>query len=209
MEGGIRTKGPCCPLRVEGSAAIHGVGRPPLSILLHQRITVQDVQVGEVTSRTLVRRNWTCRTSVIRHWMFQLTIRKRVTTSPNQPGEQWESHHPLLHRWYRRRNARAVWRHKRSRSHRRCWTARPDLGERWPSWLVATVAENRLIAISRPTCASRDDGGGAYAERDGGRLQQPRDLNRTTFSHALQECRASPCPPQWPAVTHNRPPVAL
>ena len=31
-----------------------------------------------------------------------------------------------------------------SRPHRRCWTARPDLGERWPSRLVATAAENRL-----------------------------------------------------------------
>jgi hypothetical protein len=30
------------------------------------------------------------------------------------------------------------------RSHRRCWPARPDLGERWPSRLVATSAEDRL-----------------------------------------------------------------
>ncbi len=29
-------------------------------------------------------------------------------------------------------------------SHRRCWPARPDLGERWPSRLVATAAEDRL-----------------------------------------------------------------
>ena len=29
-----------------------------------------------------------------------------------------------------------------ARSHRRCWTAGADLGERWPSWLVATAAED-------------------------------------------------------------------
>jgi hypothetical protein len=27
-----------------------------------------------------------------------------------------------------------------------CWPARPDLGERWPSRLVATAEEERLIA---------------------------------------------------------------
>jgi hypothetical protein len=32
----------------------------------------------------------------------------------------------------------------RSRPHRRCWAARPDLGERCPFRLVATAAENRL-----------------------------------------------------------------
>ena len=47
MEGGIRTKGPCCPAELRAPAAIHGVGRPPLSILLQQRITIQEVQVGE------------------------------------------------------------------------------------------------------------------------------------------------------------------
>jgi hypothetical protein len=35
------------------------------------------------------------------------------------------------------------------RSHRRCWTARPDLGERWPSRLVATAAEDCLNSHSR------------------------------------------------------------
>ena len=35
-------------------------------------------------------------------------------------------------------------RRERPRSHRRCWTSRPDLGERWPSRLVATAAEDRL-----------------------------------------------------------------
>jgi hypothetical protein len=30
------------------------------------------------------------------------------------------------------------------RRHRWCWTSRPDLGERWPSRLVATAAKNRL-----------------------------------------------------------------
>jgi len=30
------------------------------------------------------------------------------------------------------------------RSHRRCWPARPDLCERWPSRLVAAAAEDRL-----------------------------------------------------------------
>jgi hypothetical protein len=30
------------------------------------------------------------------------------------------------------------------RPDRRCWTARPDLGERWSSRLVATAAEERL-----------------------------------------------------------------
>jgi hypothetical protein len=31
-----------------------------------------------------------------------------------------------------------------SRPHRWCWSARPDLGERWPSRLVATAEEDRL-----------------------------------------------------------------
>jgi hypothetical protein len=30
--------------------------------------------------------------------------------------------------------------------HRRCWPSRPDLGKRWPSRLVATAAEDRLIS---------------------------------------------------------------
>jgi probable HAF family extracellular repeat protein len=30
------------------------------------------------------------------------------------------------------------------RLHRRCWPSRPDLGERWPSRLVATAEEDRL-----------------------------------------------------------------
>jgi hypothetical protein len=37
-----------------------------------------------------------------------------------------------------------------SRSHRWCWTARPDLGGRWPSRLVATAAENRLSFRRNP-----------------------------------------------------------
>jgi hypothetical protein len=41
---------------------------------------------------------------------------------------------------------------RRDESNRRCWPARPDLGERWPSRLVATAAENRLnIPASRHT----------------------------------------------------------
>src|SRR5262245_537451 len=32
----------------------------------------------------------------------------------------------------------------RPRPHRRCWTARSDLGKRWPSRLVATAEEGRL-----------------------------------------------------------------
>jgi hypothetical protein len=31
-----------------------------------------------------------------------------------------------------------------TRPHRRCWPSRPDLGERWPSRLVATAEEKRL-----------------------------------------------------------------
>src|SRR5262249_4573457 len=31
-----------------------------------------------------------------------------------------------------------------ARTNRRCWTARPDLGRRWPSRLVATAVEERL-----------------------------------------------------------------
>jgi len=34
--------------------------------------------------------------------------------------------------------------HVRPRSHRRCWSSWLDLGERWPSRLVAKAAENRL-----------------------------------------------------------------
>jgi hypothetical protein len=33
---------------------------------------------------------------------------------------------------------------QRSRPHRRCWLARPDLSWRWPSRLVATAAKDRL-----------------------------------------------------------------
>jgi hypothetical protein len=33
----------------------------------------------------------------------------------------------------------------RARPHRGCWFSRPDLGERWPSRLVATAAEDRVI----------------------------------------------------------------
>jgi hypothetical protein len=33
---------------------------------------------------------------------------------------------------------------KKSRPHRECWPARPDLRKRWPSRLVATAAEDRL-----------------------------------------------------------------
>ena len=33
------------------------------------------------------------------------------------------------------------------RPHRRSWPSRPDLGERWPSRLVATTAENRLSIL--------------------------------------------------------------
>ena len=68
----------------------------------------------------------------------------------------------------------------------------------WSSRLVATAAETRLIAISRPTCASRDDGGGACGEPP---PTAARPEQRTTFRHALQECRAPPGPLQWPAVT--------
>jgi hypothetical protein len=37
------------------------------------------------------------------------------------------------------------------RPHRRCRPARPDLGRRWPSRLVATAAEDRLKARSNET----------------------------------------------------------
>jgi hypothetical protein len=51
----------------------------------------------------------------------------------------------LLHRWYRRRDPRAVWRAKcRPRPHCGCRTTRPALSRRWPPWLVATAAEDRL-----------------------------------------------------------------
>src|SRR5262249_54107565 len=36
------------------------------------------------------------------------------------------------------------------RSHRGCWPARPDLGERWPSRLVATPEEERLAFPLKP-----------------------------------------------------------
>jgi hypothetical protein len=36
------------------------------------------------------------------------------------------------------------------RLHRWCWPARPDLGERWPSRLVATAAEDRLTFRRNP-----------------------------------------------------------
>jgi hypothetical protein len=42
------------------------------------------------------------------------------------------------------------------RPHRRCWTSRPDLGERWPYRLVATAAEDRLKLFSdSPSQCSR------------------------------------------------------
>ena len=40
------------------------------------------------------------------------------------------------------------------RPHRRCWTPRPDLGERWPSRLVAQAAEHGLRqSVERGTSA--------------------------------------------------------
>jgi hypothetical protein len=45
---------------------------------------LRQLKLVKVTSSTLVTRNWTSRTSVIRHWMFRWTIRKRATTSPNR-----------------------------------------------------------------------------------------------------------------------------
>jgi hypothetical protein len=39
---------------------------------------------------------------------------------------------------------------ERSWPHRWCWTSRPDLGERWPSRLVATAAEDRLSIKRNP-----------------------------------------------------------
>jgi hypothetical protein len=60
-------------------------------------------------------------------------------------GQQWEPQHAVLHRWYQRRDGRAVWRHKYcSRPNRRCRTSGPDLRLRWPSRLVATAEEDRL-----------------------------------------------------------------
>jgi hypothetical protein len=47
----------------------------------------------------------------------------------------------------------------RSRPHRRCWTSRPDLGERWLSRLVATAAEKcrrtRSARTYRPSSKKR------------------------------------------------------
>jgi hypothetical protein len=42
---------------------------------------------------------------------------------------------------------------ERPRPHRRCWPSRSDLGERWPTRLVATAEEDRLTRFhaSRPT----------------------------------------------------------
>src|SRR5262249_10654546 len=57
-------------------------------------------------------------------------------TSPPLAG----LHGALAARLWRARFSRAL----ASRSHRRCWPARPHLGERWPSRLVATAAEKRL-----------------------------------------------------------------
>src|SRR5262245_26730433 len=37
----------------------------------------------------------------------------------------------------------------RPRPHRRCWPSRPDLGERWPSRLVATAEEDRLRHLAQ------------------------------------------------------------
>ena len=44
------------------------------------------------------------------------------------------------------RPARFCFRHRNrvAGTDRRCWSSWPDLGERWPSRLVATAAENRL-----------------------------------------------------------------
>jgi hypothetical protein len=71
---------------------------------------------------------------------------------------------------------------------RRCGTAGSDLGERWSSRLVATTAEDRLIAISRPTCASRDGGHACAVERAAADFQNRvgRDAKpRSDLAHAL------------------------
>jgi hypothetical protein len=44
---------------------------------------------------------------------------------------------------------------RRPRTHRRCRTARPNLGERWSSRLVATTAEDRLSFRHNPHASSR------------------------------------------------------
>src|SRR5262249_11390310 len=38
---------------------------------------------------------------------------------------------------------------RRPRPNRWCWTSRPDLGERWPSRLVATAAAEKRLNIRR------------------------------------------------------------
>jgi hypothetical protein len=64
-------------------------------------------------------------------------IRKHPTLSSGPPIS-------LLHLRGHKRKCLARFYFNRSRSYRRRWIAGPDLGERWPSRLVATASESRL-----------------------------------------------------------------
>jgi hypothetical protein len=57
------------------------------------------------------------------------------------------------------------------RPRRRCWTSRPDLGERRPSRLVATAAENRL---KRSRVSSQNENPARRVSATGGVLGNPR-----------------------------------
>ena len=65
--------------------------------------------------------------------------------------------------WLGGRGANSAWANgSRTRSHRRCWPARPDLGERWSSGLVAAASESS----SNRDPQNRDGGDPAFLRAD-------------------------------------------
>jgi hypothetical protein len=78
---------------------------------------------------------------------------------------------------------------RRTGSHRRCWTSRPDLGERWPSRLVATAEEDCCLNIRRHSirtllfCGSQRCAAATSPSFDPS-TQRPRSMARSAFYEA-------------------------
>src|SRR5215510_3821488 len=82
--------------------------------------------------------------------MFEAALLLRIEQHLTQGrGYQFLGRPPRKYCWTMQRLLGASYRGnsidgRSGRPHCRCWLSRPDLGERWPSRLVATAAEERL-----------------------------------------------------------------
>jgi hypothetical protein len=75
--------------------------------------------------------------------------REGTRQKPDEPGEAEEEGQEEMRVTTAGKNRIAIYDPKTVlfgalRPHRRCWHSGPDLGERWPSRLVATAEEKRL-----------------------------------------------------------------